>query len=272
MSKEIEVLRSDPEIKAVVDQKYMRKYQRDERQREIRDIETVLGNQEARKGLSNPGQLKHQNDQRVATLRMQTPPDLSDSQRDKISRLNRLALEDAKEGMVTQEDMRYKPAGTVDDNIRWNKAKKPSVLLWKNIQLLLNPDSDARELCNIERFRPTRGTRDGMLARGAAIEPIFTQSNAAKENWPLGVSGFTQEELQELEEKGHITKGGFTITKPKARALRPQKDGGKVYDCKCASCQQSGRIFSGPMAKAQYARHTKSVEKKKMEVQTGQVT
>lgn len=254
---DVNALAHDPEIKDLLQPNYLRTHQRIERQREIDDIERKLSDPSERKHLQNPGRLKMQNDQRKTTLQMQTPPPLTESQQNKLYRLNHLALESARTGMVPQEDMRHKPTGAADAHRRWEKAKKQHLLWWKATQILLNPSSDDRELCNFERYRPNRGGANGMMAE-ALIPPVFAQSPLAKQNWPLGEHGFTEQEMAEIKTKGFIEKDGFIIKKVRARPLRTPKDGGKVYEDKA-----TGQIFSGRTAKARYTRHMKTKERRK---------
>ena len=250
----IDAIATDPEIAPLLAVNYLRFHQRKERQREIEDVERVLSDPLERKNLSNPGRLRQQNEERKRAYHSQVPPKLTASQRDKIERLNREALASAKEGMLSAEELRHKPPGTPDRLRSYERAKKPHILIWKRSQILLHPDSEDRDLCNLEKFRPSRPTVD--LLANADLPAIHAMSPQAKENWPLGATGFSEAEMRELEMKGQITRNGFVIKKVRARALR--KPGNyKSIECKHAGCERHDRPFTGPMGSAQYRQHLK---------------
>lgn len=254
MANEVTALASDPEIAGLLRPNYLRTHQRTERRREIESLDNALRDPSLKKTIANPGRLAQQNQQRKKTLEQQSPPPLTATQRGKIATLNALALASAKEGMVSQEEMRHKPPGASDRHRAYEKAKKGDILLWKRSQILLNPDSDDRDLCNLEKFRPSRPTVD--LLANAQLPAVHTMSPQAKENWPLGEAGFTEEERAELEAKGKITKDGYEIRKVRARKLREPKEH-KAVECKTPGCNRAGRPFTGPWAKAQYQKHVK---------------
>ena len=244
----VDTLANDPEISGLLKPNYFRKHQREEHRREIEALDRVLKDPEARKHLANPGRLQQQNDRRRVNLEVQTPPPLTPGQRDKLGRLETAALESVKEGLLPKARMRAKDDGAVDEHRAWETGKKSHVLAWKRARLLLHPDSDARDLCNLEKYRPrVPDSRDMMV--NAQIPGIFTLSPQAKANYDAinWDSPETQAQLQQL-----IAAGKLRIKTGVRRPLRQPKDGGKVYDC-----AEHGEIFSGPMAAARHARHVK---------------
>lgn len=254
MPNAVDSIASDPEIAPLLSVNYLRFHQRKEHQREIEDVDRVLNDPVERKNLSNPGALRQQNEIRKRTFRSQVPPPLTASQRDKLERVNREALASAKEGMLSTEELRHKPTGASDRLRAYEKAKKPHILIWKRSQILLHPESDDRDLCNLEKFRPSRPTVD--LLANADLPAVHAMSPQAKENWPLGEAGFSEAEMRELETKGKITRNGFVIKKVRARALR--KPGNyKSIECKHTGCERHDRPFTGPMGGAQYKQHVK---------------
>lgn len=69
-------------------------------------------------------------------------------------------------GMLSHEEMRKAPPGSVDRHRAWEKRNKPAIAEWQNIQRRLNAGSDDRESASIERFRPLAST---MNMQGALI-------------------------------------------------------------------------------------------------------
>ena len=82
-------------------------------------------------------------------------------------------------GMPTQAEMRRTPAGAIDKHRRWEAEQKRNVLEWKNVILRLHAGGmidrhpDAREVANIEQFRPKSAAHelnmDNMLIPGKNI-------------------------------------------------------------------------------------------------------
>ena len=117
-----------------------------------------------------------------------TPPVLTGEQKDALN-VRRKELEtDIRVGMPTQEQMRRNPVGAVDQHRRWERRTGSAILEWKNIRRALEPDSEDRDLANVEILRssslPTNGTSTFMA--DAQIPGHFAMTPVAKENWPLG--------------------------------------------------------------------------------------
>lgn len=92
------------------------------------------------------------------------------------------------EGMLSQEEMRKAPPGSVDRHLQWERKNKPAISEWQNIMRRLNAGSDAREVASIERFRPTvsQMNMDNAIIQGkqfylppmdAATAVIFSESD-----------------------------------------------------------------------------------------------
>lgn len=264
---DVQALIHDPEIKPLLVEQtqypdgrtierprtYLRYHQRVEHQREIEAMDRALADPAAIKSgaIREPGRMKQQNDRRRHLLHRQSPPVLSPSQRDKLAVLERKALEDIREGMVSQEELRHKPPGVVDRQRAWESAKKPAILAWKNARILLNPHSDAKDLCNLERFRPAVPTRnlysDGQIPAQFALSPQ-AKANYDQIDWS---SPDVQAELDRAVAEGKV-RINYHAKPSQAKA---RGDGGKVYACDHAEC--NGMIFSGKPAKARWARHMK---------------
>jgi len=69
-------------------------------------------------------------------------------------------------GMPTQAEMRRSPAGAIDKHRSWERANKRDILEWKNIRRrlhatgLIDDHPDAREVSNIEQFRPVHASHE----------------------------------------------------------------------------------------------------------------
>lgn len=89
--------------------------------------------------------------------------------------------------MPSKEDMRRNRdalhASSAINHLRWEKENKEKILEWKQIVARLDPTSDDPDLCNIERYRPSRPFAYDSTAQ---IAGHHAMSEQAKENWPLG--------------------------------------------------------------------------------------
>ena len=252
MSAELGALVTDPAVKDLLAVNYMRWEQREEHRHDIEEVETVLNDPARRKDIQQPGKLRQQTDLRKRNLAAQTPPLLTPAQRDKIARIERVARETFTEAMPTQEQMRHAPPGALDHHQAWEAQHKRAILLWKRCQMLLHPTSQARDLANIERFRPSQATRslmtDALINRPFALSPE-AKAHYDEINWDdPGVKA-------QLEQAVRAGKVKINL-KARRGALRPQNDKGKVYTCPADAC--GGRIFSGGFAKRNYDRHQES--------------
>lgn len=262
MSQELDALIHDPEVKPLLEVNYLRHHQRVERQREIEAMDRMLQDPIAQKALQRPGELRRQNAERKKTLEAQSPPPLTPRQKAKLETLERLAPPVIQEGMPTDEEQRhYRPGDGVADRIRsWDREKKAYVLAYKRARLLLHPDSQDRDLCNIERLRPTVPTRN--LYLDSPIPKVISPGlGVPEEQWnTVFDKDWRAKETQE-EFTTRMASLGIEVTFTRARALRKPYHKGKVYECGHDEC--GGRIFSGPLAKRKYERHmAKSVEVK----------
>jgi hypothetical protein len=110
-------------------------------------------------------------------------------------------------GMLSQEEMRKNPAGSVDLHLRWERANKAKILRWKKIQCLLNADgSDPhtwdRDAANLERFRP-QGAQDKLRAN-AQITGQMTYRNIPDEKWEAAF-GTTHPENSALKQAERVS-------------------------------------------------------------------
>lgn len=90
----------------------------------------------------------------------QAPRPITDgATKDALAKEASSLLSDITSGMLSQEEMRKNPAGSVDKHLRWERANKSKIIRWKKIQCMLNADHSTpgtwdRDAANLERFRP----------------------------------------------------------------------------------------------------------------------
>ncbi len=188
--------------------RYLRFEERESREGELKQIEDVL----AAPPWANPhmtAETRRGLDIRKKEIRKDlnrnSPKPISGETRDAVAALERQLAEKIREGMPANEVMRRNPPGAVDAHIKWEKANKDRILAWKNCRVLLNPDSNEKDLCNVEMLRPSLampGSASTFMP-DAQISGHFAMTPLARENWPLGeptVSTALQQ-AKEREEK-----------------------------------------------------------------------
>jgi hypothetical protein len=118
-------------------------------------------------------------------LKEHSPPtNLSGETKDALDSRRKHLEEKITSGMPPREVMRRNPPGAVDWNRSWETANKDHVLEWKNIKRAQAPDSDARDLANIEVLRPSMmRPGEATFMADAQIPGHFAYSNVPAENW-----------------------------------------------------------------------------------------
>jgi hypothetical protein len=116
-------------------------------------------------------------------LNEQSPEPLTGKEKDTLNQLEKRLRQKITTNMPPEEVMRKNPAGAVDWHTRWEKANKKLIKMWKNVRIQLSPDSQDRDLANIERYRPS-GTTD-RLRTDAQIAGHMSYSSVPDENWPF---------------------------------------------------------------------------------------
>ena len=251
MAPEWEALAEDPEIKPLLGVNYMRHAERKSEAAEVDAIERKLSDPVERRFLQNAGKLKQQNDRRKANLAAQSPPtDLRASQRDKLAKLEAVTRDFVAENMPTAEQMRHNPPGAVDHHMAWERHAKRALLTWKNVRILLHPASDALDLANFERYRPSNAvTRnlfpDGQIPGQWALGPQ-AKANYDAIDWS---SPEVAARIDELIERGLVkvrTRGAAHPKRGRAGASAP-------LACPVTGCET---VYRGGFAKSNLARHT----------------
>lgn len=117
----------------------------------------------------------------------QAPRAVTDGRvKDAMAKESQELLEAILPGMLSQEEMRKNPTGSVDKHLRWERANKAKIIRWKKLQCMLNADaSDAgmwdRDAANLERYRP-EGAQDRFRA-DAQITGKMSYGRVPEENW-----------------------------------------------------------------------------------------
>lgn len=206
----------------------LRYHQREEIQAEIDDIDNSLN-------LSNPfrhrvGPDVAQASSRAKRLKKQLseygPPELSGGAKDKLAKRAKEIEEKVLPNMPTHEEMRKNPAGMVGKHMRWEKKFKKDVLEWKNIQLMLEPDSNDPDIANFERLRPS-GEMD-RLRTDAQIQGHMTYGSIPPQVWERIFPEKPNSALEQVkkvaaEQQGMATQTEEKIDKRKLPRTEEQK-------------------------------------------------
>jgi hypothetical protein len=148
--------------------------------------------QVAKSDLENPKiQDKGAVRQRVGNLQRQyesqAPRPITDgATKDSLAKEAETLLGEILPGMLSKEEMRKNPAGSVDKHLRWERANKQKIMRWKKIRCVLNADSSDphtwdRDAANLEQYRPD-GPQD-RLRTDAQISGHMTYGNITDEKW-----------------------------------------------------------------------------------------
>jgi len=118
-------------------------------------------------------------------LEENSPPIVGGEAKDALYRRSQELQAQIQVGMLSREDMRRNPVGAVDKHVKWERANKDRILEWKNLQLMLEPDDESQDLCNIESFRPESYVpgQPATFNAGAQIPGAITYSHIPDEKW-----------------------------------------------------------------------------------------
>ena len=141
-------------------------------------------------------------------LNQNSIPEISGPTQDAVLKLQHDLEARIKQGMIPTEVMRRNPVNAVDNHIRWEKDTKDLHLMWKKCKRLLNPESEDKDLANIETLRPSMlGAQESTFMVGSQIEGHMAYSGVPQENWdqtfgkPDVNSPLAQAEKREFEER-----------------------------------------------------------------------
>ena len=113
-----------------------------------------------------------------------SPEPLTATEKDKLHKLEKKLRDKITENMPSDEVMRKNPPGAIDWHMRWEKANKSLIKMWKNIRLQLNPESQDKDLANIDRYRPSGAISHG-LRSDAQIPGHISYDDIPEELWPF---------------------------------------------------------------------------------------
>jgi hypothetical protein len=136
-------------------------------------------------------------------------------EKDKLNNLEKELRAAWTTGMPTEEEMRKNPPGMVDRHRKWEKLNKKIIGQWKNVRRQLEPDSDDKDLANIERYRPS-GVMDRLVA-GAQISGAMNYRAIPQENWDQAFEGKKPENTA-LEQAKRVRREMSEEAKDRARA------------------------------------------------------
>ena len=162
----------------------LRHHQREDLKQEIKGMSDMLPNL---KSHDDRGQVVSRMKRLERSLIAQSPPELSASEKNVLYKESKKLEEEFTQGMLSREEMRKNPAGSVGQHMRWERENKQKILRWKNLQQVLDPQSDDPDLSNYERLRPN-GAVDRFRS-DAQITGKMSYLNVPQENWDQAFEG-----------------------------------------------------------------------------------
>lgn len=191
--------------------RYFKYNERVARENEVKQIEKVLSQPDwVRSGLDDEGRQKLTRRSRIIKndlVNYSPPTDLSGTIKDSLYRRQQDLEVKIKNGMPPYEVMRRNPVGAVDRHRKWQSRNKDNILEWKNIRRVLNPDSDDKDLANVEQLRSSMMPNNGTTYMpDAQIPGHMAYTNVSQENWnntfgkPKADTVLKQAERRETEE------------------------------------------------------------------------
>ena len=145
--------------------------------------------------------------QRIRTLSRQLEeqspyPHVSPQVRDALAKREADLRRDITQGMMDRVTYRKNPPGAAGQHTRWHKANKDKILEWKNIRIQLEPDSEDRDLANIEQFRPEMAPGlPGSFMPQAQIPGHHAMSPQAKAHFPETMGREVNSALEEVKQR-----------------------------------------------------------------------
>ena len=124
-------------------------------QGDIKSLEAKLQN----KHIEDKGEVQRQLRKVRHDYESQVPvaPSSPDEEGRMVKRSKEL-LSQITQGMLSMEEMRKAPSGSVDKHLSWEKRNKTRIAEWKHIMLRLTAGSGDRDAANLEKHRPTVST------------------------------------------------------------------------------------------------------------------
>jgi hypothetical protein len=157
----------------------LRFHQREQLQAEIDQADKMIPHAKP----EEKGGILASRDRTKRQLDAQSPDTLTGKEKDTLHALEKKLRTRITTNMPPEEVMRKNPAGAVDWHMKWEKANKKLIRMWKNVRIQLNPENSDRDLANIERYRPS-GQMDRMRS-DAQIPGVMSYHDIPDEQWPF---------------------------------------------------------------------------------------
>lgn len=168
------------------------------------------------------------------------------------------------QGMLSHEEMRKAPSGSVDRHLAWERKNVRVIEEWQNIKRRLHAGDDSRESASIEQHRPTTSTMnmDGALIHGkqfflppygAAMPVMFTDAQIAvlKSIVPdLADRLGTLDNVQRAQVKQTLEGSGIGLSQPSPASIAGSKGAAKK---RTLSAEHKAAMKAGREAKARAA-------------------
>ena len=159
--------------------------------------------------------------QRVGNLKRQyesqAPRPITDGRlKDALEKEANQLLSEILPGMLSQEEMRKNPPGSVDKHLRWERVNKPKIIRWKKIRCVQNADNSDphtwdRDAANLEQYRPA-GPQDKFRA-DAQITGKMSYVSVPEENWQQAF-GRVNPENSALEQAKRVSEESIGLAMP----------------------------------------------------------
>ena len=217
----------------------LRKWRRDELQDEIKQERVNIEKARVFRAGLDTGLTNRRIMDIERLLEEQSPLPITPAVKDAVSKRERELRAEIVEGMPDRETYRRNPPGAEFSHRTWHNANKSKILEWKNLRIQLEPESDDRDLANIELYRPALapGLSTSTFMPQAQIPGHHAMTPLAKENWPEGMgepnSALVQARDREVGngEADHQTRTDVVKPPPRKRAsYKPRRKNRKGLD------------------------------------------
>jgi hypothetical protein len=135
--------------------------------------------------------------------------------------------------------------------------------MWKNIKIQLNPDSQDRDLANIERYRPSGAT--DRLRTDAQIAGVMSYGNIPEENWPFDPPANTAAEQarKRYEDEDALNDVNRVLDGAAEAEELPEEEGVEVV--KKPLTEEQHAVLVNRLALAREAKKKKAEEERQVE-------
>jgi hypothetical protein len=156
------------------------------------------------------------------SFEVQRPEKLSPDEQDKLSKMEVELRTKITENMPTEETMRKNPPGAVDHHRKWEAANKRLIMRWKNIRRQLDPESDDKDIANLERYRPSG--QANALRTDAQISGHMSYGSISDKNWKdaFGQTEPKREKREWSEEQKQAARDRMAVARAKKAASKSQ--------------------------------------------------